>query len=90
MGSGLVVFPNFLGNGIGVKFAFVGNDNLATFLPSDNPFPQSEYGFHTGSRPVSQLDLPLGGGGTRYSVTPHQVCSRQDLADLFENLIIRR
>ncbi|KAJ5845744.1 hypothetical protein N7534_009413 [Penicillium rubens] len=53
--------------------------SYGTRLP---PFPQSEYGFHTGSRPVSQLDLPLGGGGTRYSVTPSEMMSNFGMEDL--------
>ncbi|KAJ6138991.1 hypothetical protein N7471_005477 [Penicillium samsonianum] len=53
--------------------------SYGTRLP---PFPQSEYGYHTGSGPVSQLDLPLGGGGTRYSVAPSEMMSNFGMEDL--------
>ncbi|KAJ5796062.1 CAZyme family GT2 [Penicillium psychrosexuale] len=53
--------------------------SYGTRLP---PFPQSEYGYHTGSRPVSQLDLPLGGGGTRYSAAPSEMMSSYGMEDL--------
>ncbi|KAJ5129772.1 Fungal chitin synthase [Penicillium bovifimosum] len=46
------------------------------------PFPQSEYGYQSASRPVSQLDLPLGGGGTRYSVAPSEMMSNFGMEDL--------
>ena len=38
-------------------------------------FPQSEYGF-AGSRPASQLDLPLLASGSRLSVAPSEMLSR--------------
>ncbi|KAJ5084019.1 hypothetical protein NUU61_008598 [Penicillium alfredii] len=38
-------------------------------------FPQSEYGF-PGSRPASQLDLPLLGAGSRLSLAPSEMMSR--------------
>ncbi|KAJ5616719.1 hypothetical protein N7537_001833 [Penicillium hordei] len=53
--------------------------SYGTRLP---PFPQSEYGYHTGSGPVSQLDLPLGGGGARYSAAPSEMMSNFGMEDL--------
>ncbi|KAJ5550490.1 Fungal chitin synthase [Penicillium sp. DV-2018c] len=46
------------------------------------PFPQSEYGYQSASRPVSQLELPLGGGGARYSVAPSEMMSNFGMEDL--------
>lgn len=48
-----------------------------------HPFPQSEYGFPgSGSRPASQMELPLLNSGSRLSIAPSEMMSRHMDADL--------
>lgn len=51
---------------------------VSGFSYATKPYPQSDYGpFHgQGSRPASQLDLPLLASGSRLSVAPSEVMSR--------------
>ncbi|KAJ5460412.1 Chitin synthase 8 [Penicillium daleae] len=51
-----------------------------------HPFAQSEYGF-PGSRPVSQLDLPLLASGSRMSIAPSEMLSHHmDMDTSMEDL----
>lgn len=50
-----------------------------SYATRSHAFPQSEYGF-PGSRPASQMDLPLLQSGSRLSVAPSEMMSHMDMS----------